>query len=111
MRAVPDVLCSGSARVRGGVPGVLAGGLVAALGLVAASVASGADKPAPDPEKVFKRKDANGDGALSLEEFKTGLKEKALENADRRFKRVDTDGNGALSLDEFKAGMQPKSTK
>ena len=66
------------------------------------------DKKAPDPEKTFAKRDANGDGSLTPEEFKTGLKDKALENADKRFKRLDSNGDGKLSLDEFKAGIKPK---
>jgi len=90
----------------------MTGGLLVAVtaALLAAPV-SAADKPAPDPEKAFKRKDANGDGKLSLDEFKTGMKDKALDNADKRFKRLDTDGDGAVSLEEFKAGMQAKPAK
>jgi len=74
------------------------------LGAVAAQAA---DKPKgkPDPAKVFARKDADGDGGLTLEEFKQGLKEKALERADKRFGKLDKDGDGKLSLAEFEAGM------
>jgi Ca2+-binding EF-hand superfamily protein len=61
-----------------------------------------------DPEKMFKKKDADGNGSLSLEEFKTGMPEKALPKADARFKKLDTNGDGQLSLDEFKAGMGKK---
>jgi Ca2+-binding EF-hand superfamily protein len=71
--------------------------------------ASAADKKAPDPAKIFAKRDANGDGSLTLEEFKTGLKDKALEVADKRFKRLDSNGDSKLSLDEFKAGIKPKS--
>ena len=80
--------------------------VAACLGLAAPAAA--ADK-VPDPEKIFSRKDADSDGFLSLEEYKTGLKDKALENADRRFKKIDTNSDGKLSKDEFKAGFpKPK---
>lgn len=74
------------------------------LGMTAAQAA---DKPQgkPDPAKVFARKDADGDGGLTLEEFKTGLKDKALASADKRFGRLDKDGDGKVSLAEFEAGM------
>lgn len=78
---------------------------------VMAVSASAADaKKAPDPGKIFARKDANSDGSLTLEEFKTGLKDKALENAEKRFRKIDADGDGKLSLDEFKAGMVAKKS-
>ena len=71
---------------------------------------AGAEPPrTPDPQKIFSRKDANSDGSLTLDEFKTGLKDKALEKADKRFKKIDADGDGKLSFDEFKAGMQKKA--
>jgi len=68
------------------------------------------EKKAPNPEKVFAKKDANSDGSLSLEEYKTGLKDKALASADKRFKKIDSNGDGKLSLDEFKAGMPAKKS-
>jgi|LakMenEpi03Aug12_release.lakeMendotaPanAssembly.Ray.scaffolds.fasta_scaffold2992355_1 hypothetical protein len=82
--------------------------LVAALATVALP-ATAQDKKAPDPEKTFKRKDTNGDGFLSLDEFKAKLKDKALENADKRFGRLDSNGDKKVSLEEFKAGSKPKS--
>ena len=74
-----------------------------------ASVAHAAPGKAVDPQKIFTKKDANSDGFLTLDEYKSGMKDKALENADKRFKKIDTDGDGKLSFDEFKAGMpKPK---
>lgn len=82
--------------------------IVAVSGLLFTTTGLAADRPAPDPEKIFARRDTNKDGQLSLEEFKHGLQDKALEQADKRFKRLDTDGNGKVSLEEFKAGVKPK---
>ena len=79
------------------------------LALAASAARTVAADKVPDPEKIFSRKDANSDGFLSLEEYKTGLKDKGLENADRRFKKIDTNADGKLSKDEFKAGFpKPK---
>jgi len=82
--------------------------------LIGAVAAQAADKPKgkPDPAKAFARKDADGDGQLTVEEFKKGMKDKQLENADKRFKQLDKDGDGKVSMDEFKAGMnRQKKTK
>jgi Ca2+-binding EF-hand superfamily protein len=75
---------------------------------VSAALAADGEKKRPDPEQIFKKKDANGDGALSLEEYKAGMPDKALAKADGRFKKLDSSGDGKLSLDELKAGMKPK---
>lgn len=73
------------------------------------SAALAAPGKAPDPQKAFAKKDANSDGSLTLDEYKSGMKDKQLANADKRFKKIDTDGDGKLSFDEFKAGMpKPK---
>lgn len=82
---------------------------VAAALLCPLSSSFAQEKKAPDPEKIFKRKDANADGMLTLEEFKTGLKDKPLEMAEKRFGKMDSNGDSKLSLDEFKAGMTPKN--
>jgi hypothetical protein len=62
-----------------------------------------------DPEVVFKRRDANGDGSISLEEFKTGAKDAA--KAETAFKRRDKDGDGKITLEEFKAPAGKKKTE
>ena len=84
--------------------------LCAAFALAPVFTATAADRPI-DPEKIFKRKDANSDGSLSLDEYKAGMKDKQLENADKRFKKIDTNGDSKLSFDEFKAGMPKPKTE
>jgi len=77
---------------------------------IAASLSYGQDAPEkaehkrPDPERVFKKLDANTDGSVSLEEFKASPRaQKNPEKAGEIFKKIDTDSNGSLSLEEFKA--------
>lgn len=55
-----------------------------------------------DPAKMLKRKDADKNGSLSLEEFLKGAKD--TDKATKMFKRKDKDKDGELSLDELKAG-------
>ena len=52
-------------------------------------------KKKPDPAKMFEKKDADGDGALTLDEFKKGMKDegdskddapKSLENTESKDK-------------------------
>ena len=78
-----------------------------ALSVSVSSVAQAEEKAKkkPDPAKMFEKKDANGDGSLTLDEFKKGMKEKQLEFAEKRFKRLDADGDGKVTLDELKAGL------
>ena len=78
-----------------------------ALSVSVSSVAQAEEKAKkkPDPAKMFEKKDANGDGSLTLDELKKGMKEKQLEFAEKRFKRLDADGDGKVTLDELKAGL------
>lgn len=75
-----------------------------AVGCMTPALAAG-EKKAPNPERMFARRDANRDGSLTLSEFKTGMKDKALERADRRFQKLDANGDGKVTLEEFKAGI------
>jgi hypothetical protein len=68
----------------------------------------GAGGPRPNPEEVFKKLDANGDGSVSLEEFKAGPRApKEADKAQEVFSKIDKDGSGGISLEEFKAHRPP----
>jgi iduronate 2-sulfatase len=60
-----------------------------------------AAKPKVDRETLFQRKDENGDGKLTGEEFLADQPDP--DEAPKRFTRFDTDGNGELSKSEFVA--------
>lgn len=71
-----------------------------------ALVATAADEAKPeakkrDPEAAFKKLDANGDNAVTLEEFKAARKDAA--KAEAAFSKRDKDGDGKITLEEFKA--------
>ena len=69
--------------------------------------AGGDDAPKKrNPEKVFKKKDADKDGSLSKEEFTKGAKDAT--RAGKVFGRKDKDKDGKLSLAEFKAAPKKK---
>jgi len=72
------------------------------------STAADDNKPKRDPEALFKKLDADGDGKLTLEEFKKlgelgagKLKDKP-ELLERIFKKLDANGDSSLTLEEFK---------
>jgi Ca2+-binding EF-hand superfamily protein len=57
------------------------------------------DKLAPDFEKLFAKKDADGNGKLTKEEFLKGAKD--AEKAEKAFARLDKDSSGDISKEEF----------
>ncbi|MCS6852930.1 MAG: EF-hand domain-containing protein [Gemmataceae bacterium] len=82
-------------------------------GLLLVAGAPGADdnnKPRFDPEAIFKKVDANGDGKLSKEEFQKitelgkgkGRGDRAKEMIGKLFEKLDANNDGSLSLDEYK---------
>ena len=82
--------------------------------LVATSFSFGADeakkkegdKPKADPAAAFAKKDANGDGKLSKEEFTKGAKDAA--KAETQFTARDKDKDGSVSKEEFMAAGKKK---
>lgn len=64
------------------------------------------DKPKGPTEAVFTKKDANGDGKLSKDEFTKGAKDAA--KSEKQFTNKDKDKSGDLSKEEFLAAPQKK---
>lgn len=65
-------------------------------------------KPQASPEERFKKLDKDGNGSLSLDEFRG---KKSAEEASEAFKKLDTNGDGSLSLEEFSAAGKKKGKK
>lgn len=82
---------------------------------VAASLAHGekTDQPdragrngPPNPKSIIERLDTDGNGTVSLAEFKAGPRaQENPEGADKVFARIDADGNGEISVAEFAQHM------
>lgn len=53
-----------------------------------------AERRAKRLDWMFENRDADGDGALTMEEMRAG-------RAERMFARIDADGDGAISREEF----------
>jgi hypothetical protein len=89
----------------------------AALALVPALQAEGGPKGGkgnggkegcrPRPGKMFEKRDADGDGVLTKEEFLGGVKDEARKpKAEERFAKLDADGDGKVTKDEMKGAMK-----
>lgn len=64
----------------------------------------GLAKKRPNIEEVFKTKDKDHDGKLTLAEFVGNAKDpERLKEIEARFKAIDTKNNGYVTLDDFKA--------
>jgi hypothetical protein len=74
------------------------------------TVAKQGEAPENKGERFAKR-DTNGDGQLSLDEFKAGMPADKAEKAAAIFAKIDTNSDGALSKDELKAGHDMRKGK
>ena len=77
-----------------------------AFASIAVHAADEKEKKKQDPAAVFAKKDANGDGKLSKEEFLKGQKDAA--KAEKSFGARDKDGDGSISKEEFTAAPKKK---
>lgn len=87
--------------------------LIALTFALSIAIAPAAEEAAPhkkaDPEKVFKRKDADSDSLLTKDEFTKGAKDAT--KAATIFGKKDKNSDGKLTLEEFKAVAKKKEKK
>jgi hypothetical protein len=77
--------------------------------LHAPALAAKPGKAKKDRDQVFKKRDHNNDGTLSLAEFEgKGKKKKDEAKVGAKFKKLDKDKDGKLSLVEFKTTKKKK---
>jgi len=65
-------------------------------------------KPKKSREQVFQKRDQDGNGVLTLQEFEG---KKARPEAAARFEKWDRNGDGKLTLDEFRAPARGQKKK
>ncbi|RYD49052.1 MAG: hypothetical protein EOP83_25665 [Verrucomicrobiaceae bacterium] len=85
--------------------------LIALTFALSITIAPAAEEAAPqkkkaDPEKIFKRKDADKDSLLTKEEFLKNAKDAT--KASTVFGKKDKNSDGKLTLEEFKAVPKKK---
>ena len=72
------------------------------------------EKKKPDPAEVFKKKDKDSNGSLTVEEFmgkKTSEDPAKAEKAKKAFAAKDKDNDMKLTLEEFQAEAPKKPKK
>jgi Ca2+-binding EF-hand superfamily protein len=87
--------------------------LAASLSCGGEAPAAGKEKKRPEPEQIFKKLDVDGNGSISLEEFKAPPKAKKDEaKAEQVFKKFNADhSDGGINLQEFKDGRAARAPK
>jgi Ca2+-binding EF-hand superfamily protein len=68
--------------------------------IATAADAQEAQKQRRDPQQIFSRMDANGDGRIELNEF-LAKKTRSEERRMARFKKLDTNADGYITTEEF----------
>jgi Ca2+-binding EF-hand superfamily protein len=81
---------------------------VLALGTFVVNAADEKPKAKMTPEEAFKKKDGNGDGKVSKEEFTKTKDATKAEGLGKMFDAKDKNKDGSLDLEEFKAGGKGK---
>jgi Ca2+-binding EF-hand superfamily protein len=76
------------------------------LSIAPAAPEEGAAQKKADPEKIFKRKDADNDSVLTKEEFLKNAKDAT--KASTLFGKKDKNSDGKLTLEEYKAVAKKK---
>lgn len=70
------------------------------------------EKEIGDLISIFNKLDTNGDGEISIEEFRSGLQTlsgKAAEEVKSVFQKLDADKNGSINYTEFIAATMSQS--
>ncbi|GAA4959652.1 EF-hand domain-containing protein [Algibacter aquimarinus] len=86
---------------------------ILALALFAFSTIQAQEKKEPNFEKMLKRFDADNNGSISLEEFKSAKRKKEVpaERLEKNYARLDTNNDGALTLAELKENWIKRKEK
>jgi hypothetical protein len=69
---------------------------------------AGRTPPTPTADSDFNKLDKNGDGKLTLDEYKADKTDAA--EAEKTFNELDKGGKKSLTRDEYKAGWKPSAT-
>lgn len=89
--------------------GLQQGGMVSGANMLAAQGSTPQPSPPQKPEDFLKVADTDGDGAISLDEFKAAApKDADLSQAEDMFNKIDSDGDGTLSLSELTTDAETK---
>ncbi|MBQ2260072.1 MAG: EF-hand domain-containing protein [Loktanella sp.] len=86
---------------------LITAGLIAALSVTAGAALAQGHRDRPDLAAM----DADGDGAVSLEEMTAYAQARSAERVARMFARLDADENGMIDADEFAAAKERRGNR